>query len=125
MNRRDLLTAALAAPLAAVPAVAVAETDTPVMALFREWNKALADERDLDAQYRKQPCDEIEALADAAADRRYQIELQMIEVKSEDARDVLAKIAAWTDYGVFQFDEGDKRLTHVWAEARALVGGEA
>ena len=44
MNRRSLLTAALAAPVLAVPAVAVARTETPIMALFRQWEVAQAAE---------------------------------------------------------------------------------
>ncbi|RWR31494.1 hypothetical protein D2T29_10705 [Sinirhodobacter populi] len=120
MNRRDLLTAALAAPLPAVPAVAETETETetPVMALFREWN----------ALYDYLNSDEAAALTeeefDAECDRRRAMELHLAEVPSVGVADFAAKVLALTNQGDHELD-AECTPASFWAEARALVGGEA
>lgn len=99
--------------------VEVVPSVSPVMALFRQWEVALAEETRL---HNDRPISERDdAIVDAAGDRRQAIEDQMIAEKSLSAQDVLAKIASWTLYGEFTFDHSDQRLAPVWDEIRALT----
>ncbi|RWR28845.1 hypothetical protein D2T31_12085 [Sinirhodobacter populi] len=113
INRRSVLTAALAAPLAAVPAVAVA-ADTPVMALFREWVRlsALMDGGEVNDE-----------LVDDYVDQRGDLEIKIASTKAETPMDALMKVCAITDFGFY--GNGDHGLPEAWAEARALVGQPA
>ena len=119
-NRRALLKLAPMVPVAAAIGVpAVASEETPVMKLFREWEIASAEETRLSTSL---PIGEREdVLVDAASEKRQSIENQMLKEKSRTAQDVLAKIASWTLYGEFTFDNGDERLSPVWDEIRAFV----
>lgn len=91
MNRRSLLTAALAAPALAVPAAAA--TETPVMALFRQW-KAHNDwingpeMADLDNQ-----------AFDALCDDDMDMIRQIIRTPAVTAQDLCAKLLAVTEFG--------------------------
>ncbi|RWR28853.1 hypothetical protein D2T31_12130 [Sinirhodobacter populi] len=115
MKRRDLLTAALAAPLAAVPAVAVAETaETPVMALFREWasywtwlNSPATREMDED---------DFSKLTDHADD----LTMRIAKTAAKNTRDLVAKFVALSDYGEMGLPDPEK-TPELWAEARALI----
>lgn len=110
MNRRSLLTAAAAVPFAALPAVAQAET--PVERIFREWQAARnveeATSGDDDAVY------------EAAWQARFAVEERLMAEPSQNRRDWMLKICAWSYWGE---GGGPDRIEspQLWAEARALI----
>ncbi|RWR08502.1 hypothetical protein [Paenirhodobacter populi] len=118
VSRRNLLTAALAAPLAAVPAVAVAETETPVMALFREWTEAKAAENAIVAST------DDEAVHDKAWNDRFAVELRLMKEPAQNALDWALKICAWSNFGDGVCQDRFENPA-LWIEARALVGQAA
>ncbi|WP_134724833.1 hypothetical protein [Paracoccus luteus] len=114
MNRRALLKAAPALALAgAVPAGA--EDETPVAALFREWKRLNADVWSADK------ADDNDAF-ERAHDARWVHEQILMHEPSRCERDVLLKIAAWTDTGEADLEVGNPHLATVWAELRAMFG---
>lgn len=116
MNRRGVLTAGavtLVAPL--VPVAALAAAETPVAVLYRDWQAAREAE---EAAYER---DEGQAETDKAFWHRVEIENQMLATPSENHRDWMLKVCAYSSFG----DAGAPdimELTDLWAEARALVG---
>lgn len=120
MPRRGLLKAAVSAPLvAALVAGNVNEAaalcfagpaETPVAKLFREWQ---ATERAANLA----EGDEYDRLHE----HRFDLEERMIATPSQNARDVVLKIVAWSVYGDCTFDNSDNRTQPVWSEIDALV----
>lgn len=114
MNRRDMLTAAMAAPAVALAGAAaakgVAPTDTPVTALFREWEQVRGeynnwmghDDADESLDLWKRLVDVEDAISSAT---------------SHTARDVGCKLVVAETYGDFTSDHFQALL----AEARALI----
>jgi len=120
MNRREVLTAAPAAGFATMMmgvAPAQADSETPVMMLFRDWQEALAE---MERAFER---DEPELISDAYSDARHQIELRMLREPALTPLDLVAKFAAWTSYGQVVFGDDDPRTEPVWAEVRAMIGG--
>ncbi|MDF3606335.1 hypothetical protein PE067_09405 [Paracoccus sp. DMF-8] len=117
-NRRALLK--LAPALAVVPAAALSGevlppvSETPVEALFREWEIAHADL--ISDRWDDATEDEQEAICGRVSDIAY----RMMELPSRSARDFAMKVTAYTVFGENGLpDEGQDRA--LWAEARALV----
>lgn len=121
VSRRRLLAALPAAAalpaVAAVPALASAET--PVMRLFREW---LVVSEACDAAGREQPeTPEGDAIYEALLKKLGDIESALVKAPCQTAQDFVAKVTAWTGYGVHTLpDEVENGA--LWAEARTLVG---
>lgn len=120
INRRSLMTAALAAPVVAVgaaaPVVAV-ESETPVMALFREWKRIDARAK----AYTYNPADggnEDEVLDRLFYNDRDAVEDRMMDTPSRTAQDMAAKMVIAHCFGDLSCLDWDGRF---WAEARALV----
>ncbi|WP_147296831.1 hypothetical protein [Paracoccus thiocyanatus] len=117
MKRRDLMRLAPAALVAtATPAVVAAGVEeTPVMRLFRKWKAAdaafiAADEAD----------------ADRLHDVRWNIETRLINTPSQNMKDVLIKLNAWTYFGDGDLEgKFNPHLEMFWAEAQALIGDAA
>ncbi|RWR08494.1 hypothetical protein [Paenirhodobacter populi] len=115
MKRRDLLTASLAAPLAAVPAVAVVEMETPVMRAYRAWLDlrawGIANSAMTDAEVEVW-CDDMADMANSA-----------VAMKSEGYMDTIVKfLLVVEDY---QFFANIPELEPLEAEVRAIVWGRA
>ena len=113
MNRRAFLAAA---PAVALAGPVAAETETPVAALFREWERHHAAVRAADAARDY-------VAEDQAFDDRWAVEQVLIHAPSQCERDVLLKILAWTAYGETELEaeRNSSHLSTLWAEARALV----
>lgn len=117
MKRRNFL---LAAPVACIPAAAqctslsTVDSETPIAALFREWQRLTVAAED-----RSLTDDE----CDAMCDLRSEVETQMNAIPARDAMDVLMKVAAFTEFGVYGID--GTPFVDCWAEMRDLVGGGA
>lgn len=117
MKRRNFL---LAAPVACVPpgvhgfVTGNVSSETPIAALFREWQR-LTDA----AEDRSLTDDE----CDAMCDLRSEVERQMNAIPARDAMDVLMKVAAFTEFGVYGID--GTPFVDCWAEMHDLVGGAA
>lgn len=117
MKRRNLLTAALAAPLAAVPAVAAAETDTPVMRAYREWKRFSAWVNG--PETRGYTDEQIEDLAGDLT----RLVTRVVDAPLISDRDMVMKfLTVVSDYQLFI---GIPELERLEAEARALVGQAA
>lgn len=111
MNRRTVLGMAPAAiAVGVVPAFA--QTDTPVMALFRKWERFNAQMNGGEAR----------ALDDEEFDARMQdlneLGQRLMETPAQNAQDIVAKVISWTDSGGFELPGNDEPF---WAEARAVV----
>ena len=126
VSRRNLLTAAPVAALTAAlcagdvaAATGAALTETPVMAMFREWKKRTANEMRVYADDTTGDGDSPECLA--ATDAVKGIEHQMLAVPSVSAQDFVLKMLVLTGDGQWG---APSRYTapQLWAEARALVG---
>ncbi len=113
MKRPEILTVALVAPALAVPAVAVAATETPVMALFREWTAAKVTE---ESAYNV-CCED-----DEAWQARFAVEKRLILAPCQTSHDWLLKITARSNYGDGSGPDS-MESPQLWAEARALVRG--
>lgn len=113
MNRRSFIAAA---PAVALAGPVAAEAETPVAALFREWQRHDAAIRAYDA------AGDHEA-EDQAYDDRWEIEQVLIHAPSRCERDLLLKIMAWTGCGEtdLEAERNSSHLSTLWAEARALV----
>ena len=116
MNRRDLIKAAPVALVGCAMPVQ-AETETPVAALFREWTEARATEA---ATY---ATTDDEAEHNRAWDAAWDAEKRLLAAPSQNAADVLMKLAAWSRFGTDDSEASSRHLAPVWAEARALVEG--
>lgn len=118
MNRRGLLTAApafgFAGLLAAGAVPAIAETETPVMRMFREWQPLAAWLNGSKGQGAP------EALLNRVNDQRIDLEDQMMEEPAQSAADVLAKMTARTHFGEDEMMSA-QHLPQVWAEARQMI----
>lgn len=122
MDRRTFLATAPAVLVAGtVPAIA-ASADTPVAALFRDWRAARAEETRLHQTLPIGPVED--AAIDAAGDRRGLIEDALLAAPSESAHDWLLKLAAWTNFGMFNAPD-ESQNPQLWAEARRMIGGAA
>ncbi|MDB6454685.1 hypothetical protein [Falsirhodobacter sp. 20TX0035] len=115
MNRRSLIRCAPAAGMAAllagaVPVIAQAQGETPIMAMFQQWKQAhdYSNERGLD-----------EETADAALAEAIEIENQMIAMPCQSMQDLAAKICAYTSFGAFALS--DSVMPELWAEMAAMV----
>lgn len=121
MNRRALLKAAPALALvAAVPAQGMVpnttpSSETPVAALFRKWQRI---NEEVHAAYAA----EDDEAGERAQDARWAHEQILMHEPSQCERDVLLKIAAWTDTGETDLEVGNPHLATVWAELRAMFG---
>ncbi|MBT0781172.1 hypothetical protein [Paracoccus sp. pheM1] len=112
MKRRDLMRLAPAALAAgAVPVAAVAAEETPVMRVFSEWKRAndFAHSQADDEAFEK------------ALGERWEVEQRLMQTPSQNERDVLIKIIAWTNFGDGDLESGNPISQPIWDEARALV----
>ena len=111
MNRRSLLAAPAALALGSVPALA--ETETPIERMFKEWERVEALEQQ----------GYTDDLPDAAMkpiiNERRRIEAAMLALPCECGEDWIRKISAVSCFGIFE--AGDTEYWQLWAEARALV----
>lgn len=117
MNRRKLLTAAPAfgfAGLLAGAVPAIADTETPVMRMFREWQPLSAWLNGPDSN------DVPEAEFDRINGERIDLENRIMDVPAQGPGDVLAKMLARTNYGEDEMLDS-KHLPQVWAEARQML----
>lgn len=108
MKRRDLFRAAPAAALFALPAMA--STDSTIMALFREWQAAMAVANNI-----QNPCE----VSEAACEETQRIETIMARYPAATAQDMAAKIIAWTGDNSLGLDGRGSEV--IWEELRALV----
>ncbi|RJL17980.1 hypothetical protein [Paracoccus siganidrum] len=134
MNRRKLMKlapvalAAGAVPALAMSGEAIASEETPVERAFRVWQ---AEDQKLEAI----GCDDVPesdlksagwaARWDAQWETRWEAEKRLVSTPSENERDVLLKIAAWTQCGSGDLEGQNEHLTTLWNEIRALTGGVA
>ncbi|MEZ5723918.1 MAG: hypothetical protein R3E47_02330 [Paracoccaceae bacterium] len=120
MNRRNLLAAAPAAAMAACAsgalAASAAVSETPVMRIFREW-EAMSAYLDGEAA-RSMSEDEYDTLVDD----RHEIEKTMMATPAQNARDVLLKLSAWTDFGALGIGSDETGVGLFWQEVRDLIG---
>jgi len=121
MNRRDLLTASVAATTAAavsnLPLPAEAATETPIMALYHEHRRITADAAAYDTG--GATWDQEDAILDRLFyNRRDAVEAKMMSTPCQTPADFAAKmLIATCDNGLILHDDHP-----VWAEARALAG---
>lgn len=123
MNRRQILTATLPAAIcatyfagaqAAGAVPAIAGTETPVMALFREWQSAAEWLNGPDGDALSEP-DYLCAFA--ALDN---LQHCIMAEPAQGPADVLAKMLAWTHFG--ETDLLTKaHMPDLWAEARQMA----
>ena len=115
-TRRNLLKAVPA--IAALPVVAavpaLADTETPVMRLFREWEKHRAYINSPEGLALPQP------EFDTALDICHDLEVRMVNTPAQCAQDFIAKFVSWTGEGDFEAPNPND-FPSFWAEARALV----
>jgi len=118
VTRRTLLISLPAAGMtAALPAPGHAQgLGTPAQRLFLEWRAAIAQEQ---AAYDAGECDEVCA---QLLKGRTALENRLMDTPSQTPRDLLCKIAAYTNFGLFALPETIGQ-TQIWNEARALIGG--
>lgn len=120
VSRRNLLAVipavAVLPAVAAVPAMATPET--PVMALFREW---LVASQACDIAGREQPeTPEGDAIYEALLEKLGAIEAALMKAPCQTAQDFVAKVTAWTGYGVHTLPD-EAQDARLWAEARTLI----
>lgn len=121
MKRRALLTALPAVAAAGIPAVAdevnaavseaLAAAETPVAAMFREWQVTMAD---LEQEDGDTPSPEWRAVSD----HLNAIEARMFAEPVTGWADMAMKLCIATGFGVWDMNQE----AELWAEARALVG---
>lgn len=114
MNRRQVM---IAAPIASLRPVvsALADTETPVMVLFREWKAAFDRLEDLVTDGWSQ------ALIDVEVDGVNRILDRMIAAPSRDGRDVCAKLTAFTYNGEYFADDDGRLSKAILADAKMLT----
>ena len=118
MNRRSLLAILPAAAVGAVPAAAVAEADTRILKLFRQY-----EEIRLAAESYVCVTDDEDAEVEAKFWRRAdQIEAEMMALPCTCAADFAAKVIVDTARGAL-FSGWETGA--LWIEARALVAGRS
>ncbi len=110
MNRRDLI----ALPAAAIVPTVALGAETPVMVLFRDWKLAF------DRANRTPGLSDDELEIDDAKARR--LVKQMMHLPAHDARDVCAKLTAFTYDGEFFVDDDGTLSGPMLAEARRMIG---
>lgn len=88
--------------------------ETPVMQQYRAWETYSTW---LEAEAAGMP----EAEWEAALAKRSEFEEAIMATPSEGAKDVLAKFAAYSDFGGFGVDD----QSPLWEEVRKLLGGAA
>jgi len=120
MNRRDLLKAAPALAMAGTtPAVAggfpqeVAQRDTPVMVLFREWRQ----QHQLMESLSGLSDDEYDEMSDVRAE----IEARLFAEPARDFQDVCAKLLALSLDGADFMDDAHNSGEKICKEAKALL----
>lgn len=121
LSRRNAMMAGaitLAAPF--VPKAAKAETETPVMKLFREWCPLWAKSCDM---FDAGVSEEVEVEHDRIEARMADLERAMMDAPKAGMMDILVTIAAATNFGVIGY--GDEVWEPLQAQARALVGEAA
>jgi hypothetical protein len=115
ITRRLVLIALPAASAANAFPVAASETTSPAQRLFQEWNQAIAAEQAAyDAEESEEYCAQLGQARTALEDR-------LMNAPSQCPRDLLCKIAAYTNFGLFALPESVGQ-TRIWDEARALIG---
>ncbi|MDO5370570.1 hypothetical protein [Paracoccus sp. (in: a-proteobacteria)] len=123
LSRRSLIASMPMLALAAVPKAQASgdlafPAETPVAALFREWERI---NEEVHAAY---AADDDDA-GDRAYAARWAHEQILIHEPSQCERDVLLKIAVWTDTGESDLEVGNPHLATVWAELRSMFGARA
>ncbi|WP_374292596.1 hypothetical protein [Paenirhodobacter enshiensis] len=111
------MSAALAAPIAAVGAAApvmAVEAETPVMRTFRGWQAAKVSEGAVYA------ATDDETAQDKAWNARYEVELRLMKEPALTPQDWALKICAWCNFGDGTGPD-QREAPQLWAEARALV----
>ncbi len=112
ISRRTLLTAVPASGVAlALPTCASAGNQTPILKLYAKWQDA---------------CDEADNLCtdeeiDNAVDHLVALEDQMMELRSECAADLAAKIGSYTRWG--ECPDLPPLESPFWDELRVLIAG--
>lgn len=114
MNRRDMMKAAPVALCAATVSTAAFTAETPIMALFREWQHLEAYSRSPDLSDNE---------LEAATEKALALEDLMMDLPSQTMQDMAAKICAFTSFGVFALTDGV--APEFWAEAHLLLGSTA
>lgn len=111
INRRSLLCAipGIIGAGAATAAITVT-SETPVMVKYREWVAYTA-------WINTEAGDLPEAEWQAAVGRQTDLEDEIVKTPAETQLDVIAKIAAWTSFGMF----GLADTSPVWDEARKIL----
>lgn len=119
MNRRTLLNAAAAAPLAGFIHHQVfaseAPQSTPVAVAYREWAAF--------ASCIREGSDHL--LDDAFEDmcqKRYEMEMAMFDIPSQSVEDVMLKLMAYTDLGNDFMTDGKHTPEAIIREAVGLMG---
>lgn len=131
MNRRHILKglpaaiAVSASPAAALVAGNVNEAvalcfadpaETPVAALFREWQAAFEAEKVAFSESDTGEC----AMCQAATERRMAVEKRLMTAPCSGTGDWALKVMAWTCFGDFSISDSHEGHD-LWAEARAFV----
>lgn len=108
MSRRTLLTALPASGAAAVyPLSALADAPTPIIGLFRQWERANKDAQGASQEER-----------DRAVDLMTALESRMLALPSQSVADLAAKIAVYSSWGDFELPGREHML---WREMEALI----
>lgn len=116
MNRRDKIDRLVPRGVIVQPPMGNEPgTETPVMALFREW-KAAFDRANCAAGLSDDEFETENAKVTCLVER-------MMSLPATDARDVCAKLTAFTYDGEFFVDDDGTMSGPMLAEARALIGG--
>lgn len=115
MKRRDVLTAAIAAPALAVPVVAEAKSETTVMRKYFEWKKSV------DAWKADMERDDSDENGNRWCKLTYDLADSIVDIPSEGPMDFIYKLMAYTYHGEHDLSDTDGG-SRLWAEARALVG---
>lgn len=119
VNRRSLLLAGPAALAGvALPSAAAALTPSPVMALFQEWKPISVWLNGPEGE----AADEVEF--NGMNEARIALEDRMMAEPAHNAKDVLAKMTAYTHFGEDEL-MSRQHLPQVWAEAREFIGAQA
>ncbi|WP_172298148.1 hypothetical protein [Pseudoruegeria sp. HB172150] len=112
MARRALLAAlpASGAALAFQALPSAAESPSPIMRSFGEWQRL----RDATSGVPEDECDRL-------FDSMCAIASEMMEMPAQDGRDVLAKVVAWTSWGYLGLPEGSEHALF-WTEVTTMLG---
>ena len=114
MDRRNFLTAAPAAGMAAMLMGAVpvqASTETPIMAMFRQWQHFW--DKSIDEAFSDED-------RDAAVDEFCKISDDIWEMPIQSPQDWIAKAISYTSYGDFALKD-QTRGPAFWADAREMI----